>query len=121
MIFILHKYGSEGSLDISALEGRVLEFNISSDQNIKTYITETGETVIYGVRNQIKTINFTLEGTHNFCGLVEVMINEYQFYLEHNYDGGTQKILVMKSSAISKKCISMGADIWTISCTVKEV
>ena len=126
MIFILRKYLSDdsddgASLDISALEGKVLEFDISSDQNIKTYTTETGETIIYGVRNQIKTISFTLEGTHKLCGEVENMLKEYQLYLEHNYDGGTQKILVMKSSSISKKCISKGADIWTISCMVKEV
>ncbi|MGN0607532.1 MAG: hypothetical protein ACI4JM_13535 [Oscillospiraceae bacterium] len=121
MIFILYQYSSQSVLDISKFGGRVLEFDVSSDQNIKTYTTETGETIIYGIRNQIKTISFTLEGTHELCGEVENMLKEYQLYLEHNYDGSTQKMLVMKSSSISKKCISKGADIWTISCMVKEV
>lgn len=121
MIFILYKYGDEGFLDISALGGRVLEFDISSDQNIKTYTTETGETIIYGVRNEIKTISFTLEGTFDFCRAVKEILNGYQFILEYEYSGSHQYIVVMKSSAISGKCISMGADIWTISCTVKEV
>lgn len=125
MTFILYKYGDEGFLDISALGGRVLEFDISSDQNIKTYTTETGETIIYGIRQQIRTISFTLEGTHTFCRAVKEILNGYQFILEYNYDGdyndSYQHIVVMKSSAISGKCISKGADIWTISCTVKEV
>lgn len=64
---------------------RFTAFDVSSSRISKNYTTASGETIIYGVRKDIKSINFVIEcDREEFTLIGDILNSSFTFIIRYN-------------------------------------
>lgn len=127
MIFLIDN-NNGNTLEINrSTNSRFTKFDRKFKRLQKQYTTANGETITYGQRSHVKTIDFTIEcdtlGYTDFCNVIK---GSYEYTIKYNFDDANLddekgKKYFLSSNISENKIYNADGKMWNISGTFEEV
>ena len=127
MIFLIDN-NNGNTLEINrSTNSRFTKFDRKFKRLQKQYTTANGETITYGQRSHVKTIDFTIEcDTLGYTDFWNVIKGSYEYTIKYNFDDANLddekgKKYFLSSNISENKIYNADGKMWNISGTFEEV
>lgn len=127
MIFIIDNNNGNAFQIDRTTEARFTKFDRKYKRLMKQYTSSTGETITYGQRSHVETIDFTIEcSASDYANFWSVINGIYEYTIKYDFDdnsvdekSGNKYFL---SAGLTEKLIyNANGRLWTVSGTFEEV